>query len=195
MCTRTSEQKSLEWLAYQGYRTSRTLGAWSILQHCRCPAKTHLPRRPWRPHTSSWLSLDPQRQGQTRGPIRKGDGIDYPPTEGLLRSRKTHLRGTIGHKQLVRLSPQGSSGMSVPSAHTGRIQLSFFWSGSLKGGGQKAGSVMGCGVTEGTLGTYPARGYRKTLAMAQSWDKQGPLRGPEDHQLSWERKKTEGRQS
>ncbi len=51
------------------------------------------------------------------------------------------------------------------SARTGHIQLSFCWSGSRKGGGLKACSTTGCGVTEGTLGTYPARGYKKALAI------------------------------
>ncbi len=79
-----------------------------------------------------------------------------PRDEGLFRSRKTSLRGTIAHKQLVRPSPQGSSvDVCVQCLH---IQLSFCWSGSLKGGGQKAWSMTGRGVGEGTLSTYPARG-------------------------------------
>ncbi len=90
------------------------------------------------------------------------DGIDNPPTEGLLRSRTTSFRGTKANQQLVRPSPHGSS---ASSACTGHIQLSFCWSGSRKGGGLKACSTTGCGVTEGTLGTYPAQGYKKALAI------------------------------
>ncbi len=55
--------------------------------------------------------------------------------------------------------------MYASSALTGHIQLSFCWSGSPKGGGLKACSTTGCGLTWGTLGTYPTRGYKKALAM------------------------------
>ncbi len=46
---------------------------------------------------------------------------------------------------------------------TGQLQLSLCWSGSPKGGGQKACSMTGRGVEERTLGTYPTRGYRQAL--------------------------------
>ncbi len=118
-------------------------------------------------HTPSGMSLDSHRRGEVIGLIGHVFGIHDPPTEGLLGSRKTSFKGTIAYWQLVRLSPWGSS-LDV-CARTGHIQLSFCWSGSRKEGGLKACSTTGCGVTKEIIGTYPARGYKKTLAIpAQS---------------------------
>ncbi len=106
------------------------------------------------------MSLDPQGRGEIRGLIGNYDGIHYPPTKGLLSSWKTLFRRTVAYQQLVRFPPQGSSvDVCVQCS-----QLSFSWLGSLKGGGQKAWSITGRGTEEGTLGTYPTRGYKKTFA-------------------------------
>ncbi len=53
----------------------------------------------------------------------------------------------------------------MSSARTGHTQLSFSWLASRKGGGWNACRITGRGTTEGTLGTYPGLGYRKTLDM------------------------------
>ncbi|MCJ8737990.1 hypothetical protein PDJAM_G00030520 [Pangasius djambal] len=103
-------------------------------------------------HRSGRVSLDRQRTRENRGLESQRNGFYNPPAEGLLRSRKTPLRGTKAHKKLARLS------------RTGHVQLSFRWSGSRKGGGQKACSTTGRGAEEGTFGTYPARGYKNALA-------------------------------
>ncbi len=57
----------------------------------------------------SRMSSDSHRRGELRGLIGNIDGIYNPPTEGLFRSRKTSLKGTIAYQQLVHPSPQGSS--------------------------------------------------------------------------------------
>ncbi len=46
-------------------------------------------------HTPGGVSLDSHRRGEIRGLIGNVDGIHNPPTEGLFRSRKTPLRGTV----------------------------------------------------------------------------------------------------
>ncbi len=60
-------------------------------------------------HTPSGMSPDSHRRGELSGLVCHVDGINDPPTEDVLGSRKTLLRGTIANQQLVRPSPQGSS--------------------------------------------------------------------------------------
>ncbi len=74
-----------------------------------------------------------------------GDGINDPPTEGLLSSRQAPLRSTIKDKYWT---------------HTVKLLLVRL----PKGRGQKACSTTGRGTEEGTLGTYPGLWYRKALA-------------------------------
>ncbi len=112
-------------------------------------------------HTPSGMSLDSHRRGEFRGLISNMDGIDNPPTEGLLRSRTTSFRGTKANQQLVRPSPHGSSvDVCVQCSHwTHTIKLLLVR--LPKGRRTKGLQYYRLWCDRRNLGTYPARGYKR----------------------------------